>query len=65
MVRSRSVLIAVAAWLVVAAVSSTNAWHLLELRSFDLWSRLAVRPLNDAGITIVGIDESSFAWSMR
>jgi adenylate cyclase len=60
MVRSRSVLIAVAAWLVVAAVSSTNAWHLLELRSFDLWSRLAVRPLNDAGITIVGIDESSF-----
>jgi adenylate cyclase len=58
--RSRSVLIAVGAWLVVAAVSATSAWQLLELRGFDLWSRAAVRPAADAGITIVGIDESSF-----
>ena len=58
--RSRSVLIAVGAWLAVAAVSSTGAWNLLELRGFDLWSRVAVRPVADAGITIVGIDESSF-----
>ena len=59
-VRSRSLLIAVGAWLVVAAVGSSSAWHLLELRGFDLWSRLAVRPPADTGITIVGIDESSF-----
>jgi adenylate cyclase len=56
----RTVVIAVFTWLAVAGASSTGSWDLLELRGFDLWSRLAVRPPTDSGITIVGIDESSF-----
>ena len=60
-VRSRPVVIAVLAWVVVTLVSTTSAWNLLELRGFDAWERLTARPPVDSGITIVGIDESSFA----
>jgi len=58
---SRPVLIAGSVWIVLALAASTSGWRLWELKGFDLWSRLGARPPVDAGITIVGIDEPSFA----
>lgn len=53
--------IVVFVWAVLALAGLTTTWRLWELRTFDLLSRLGTGRPNTAHITIVGIDEPSFA----
>ena len=46
--------------LVFGAVGFTAPWHVLELKGFDLLTRLTAPQRSTVPITIVGIDESSF-----
>lgn len=51
----------IAIWAALAPAGLTTTWRLWELRTFDLLSRLDSGRSSAVPITIVGIDESSFA----
>ncbi len=51
----------VSVWAALALAGLTTTWRLWELRTFDLLSRLDNGRSSAVPITIVGIDESSFA----
>lgn len=51
----------VSVWVVLALAGLTTTWQLWELRTFDVLSRLDNGRSSAMPITIVGIDESSFA----
>jgi len=56
----RGLVIVALTWAFLALMQATALWRLWEVRGFDLLSRLDNTRTDDAKITIVGIDESSF-----